>query len=105
MAETFVMVSCVGEMTAKKSWKEGDFRLVEHLLFVFPSRHNDSFDPQMSSLLTWSFGECILFRDKQLVMIVGFKQVLTFNPLPGATSENVRAGPRAERPKTSGRDR
>ena len=29
----------------------------------------------------------------------------TFNPLPGATSENVRAGPRAERPKTSGRNR
>ena len=28
-----------------------------------------------------------------------------FSPLPGATSENVRAGPRAERPKTSGRDR
>ena len=36
------------------------------------------------------------------------KQVLidcSLNPLPGATSENVRAGPRAERPKTSGRDR
>ena len=27
------------------------------------------------------------------------------NPLPGATSENVRAGPWGERPKTSGRDR
>ena len=26
------------------------------------------------------------------------------NPLPGATSENIHAGPRAERPKTSGRD-
>ena len=31
--------------------------------------------------------------------------VAVFNPLPGATSENVRAGPWAERPKTSGRDR
>ena len=27
------------------------------------------------------------------------------NPLPSTTSENVRAGPRAERPKTSGRNR
>ena len=40
----------------------------------------------------------------ETALVSGHFTLSVFNPLLGATSKNVCSGPRAERPKTSGRD-